>query len=436
MEKGQKDTVKSTIDFGFKFVILLSIMLSILLFFISDSIASYFFKDNNLEPILKYMCLGLPLVTIPVIYQTIMRAFKAMKYNLIIFDVGTKVIRFFAFIFFVFIGYAFFGAIASYFLGMTFSIIASIYIFRKKLFPAYAQFKRVSIGKELISFSWPLSLTGITFIIVSKTDIILLGYFLTSEDIGIYMPVLVVANLFNFVGVSFEYIFLPVISEYFATDKMKELLSLFKSVSKWMFSIIIPMLIFTTLFSKEIITLLYGEEYSRGYFALIIFAFGIAVRVPTGIAGNILVASGHPKLNLASEVMAGTSNIIFNLILIPKFGIMGAALGTTLSYYIRSIAFLGFVYKVKKLYPFNKDYVKILAVGLITVVTGYGLKVFSLEFIPWILSMVMVGACIVVLYAFILVRMRFLDQNDRVIIQAFEKKFGVNLGFMNKFFSN
>jgi len=433
LEKGQMETVKSTISFGIKLVLFVSMSIGIILYLFSDIIAVNVFHEESLRQILKYFFIGIPLVAIPGILESIIRSFKVMKYKLIIYDLGMKLVRVTVFTLFILLGYNLFGAIFAYFVALIFAIIASLFVIQKKLFPFYFKYTKVPIAKKLLSFSWPLSLTGMTFIFVSKTDILLIGYYLTSEEIGIYMPVLVIANLFAFIGISFEYIFLPVISGFFAKEKTDELESIFKSVSKWMFLIASPMLIYTILFPKEIITLLFGSEYSKGYLALIILTLGMFIRVSTGLAGNVLVGGGYTKLNLASEIFSATSNVFLNIILIPIYGIIGAAIGTSVSYTIRSISFLAFTYKTTKIHPYNKDYLKIISVDAVVMGIIFMLKVYLTSFLSWPILMVFLGFFLIFLYAGLLLPTRFLDKNDEFVLEAIERRLDLKLKFVRKF---
>jgi O-antigen/teichoic acid export membrane protein len=433
LEKKQRNTVRGTIRFSIGFVLTTSVILAAVAFLFSDRISIDIFHEEKLQPVLKYFVLGIPLVVLPGVLESIIRAFKAMKYKFYIHDIGMKIVKITVFIFFILLGYELLGAIAAYFAAMSFVIVASIIVIRKKLFPVREPYKRVAIAKRLLSFSWPLGLTGLTFLFVSKTDVILLGYYLDAKDIGIYMPALVIAQLLTFVSVSFEFIFLPVVSEFFARESMSHLASLFKSVSKWMVLLILPMLLYVVIFPKEIIRLLYGTEYTGGYQALIILVLGIAIGSSTSLAGNILVGGGHTMLNLASELIAAATNVSLNIILIPLYGILGAAIGTASSYLIRGIAFLLLSFKTTKMHPFNKDYLKILSAGVLSLAIVFFLKTEMTAFLGWPVVMIVLGFALLFIYAGLLLPTRFMDENDILILEAIETRLGKKIKFIRRF---
>lgn len=423
-EKGERDVVKSTIRFSVEFILCTSISIGVIFLIFSEWLSTNIFHENNLNLVLRYLSIGLPLIALLSILHAVMRGFKAVKYNLIIYDVGMKLVRFIAFLPFILIGYVLSGAIIAYFVAMIFTIFTSFFIINKKLFPDHLDYNYISIGKKLLSFSWPLALTGITFLFISQTDIILLGYYLTSKDIGIYMPAIVIAQFLNFIGASFGYIFLPVISEFFAKGKTHVIESLFKSASKWMFLIALPVFLYILLFSKEIITLLYGSEYSKGFLALVIIAFGISMNVFTGLTGNILVGSGHTKLNLVCEVIAAITNVSLNIILIPMYGIIGAAIGTSASYFIRNFVSLAFVYKTNKIHPYKKNYVKIVISGSFALIVVYLIKNQIYPFFAWWVVPILLGVVLLSIYSIAILLSQCLDKNDYFILKAIWKKLG------------
>jgi O-antigen/teichoic acid export membrane protein len=259
----------------------------------------------------------------------------------------------------------------------------------------------------------------------------MLGYFLSSEDVGIYMPAVLIASLLEFVNSAFKYRFLPTASEFFSRNDMTGLEPLLKSTSKWSFLVVYPMFLFILVFPKEILSLLYGSRYVAGYMALIVLSFGIAVNDFSGTTANILVAGGRTKLNLYCEIIAAVTNIVLNVILIPIYGIVGAAVATGTSYVARNIASLGFVYKFYRMHPYTKKYLNIGLSGVVAVVIIYVLKTWSP--LSWWLTMFTLGALFLAVYAAATLVSRSFDRNDLVVLEAIEKKTGIKLDRVKKF---
>lgn len=437
LEKGKKGIIRNTIFFSVGFVLLTSIIISIVLYLLSSKISIYIFNENNLTPVLNYLAIGLPIIALPQIFEGIIRGFKAVKYKVAIWDIGMQLVKIIVFLLLAIIGYALIGAIVAYLMGFIFTIFCSILIIRKKLFPDYSKYMKKPIAKKLLSFSWPLALTGLTFLFAAKTDILLLGYFLNPEAVGIYVPALMIAQLLTFVGTGFSYIFLPVISGFFAQKDTASLESLFKSSTKWIFIIVMPVFLYILLFSKEIIALFFGFEYSKAYLALIILASGVFTSIFSGLTGNILVGGGHTKLNLACEVIAAITNVTLNLVLIPIYGIIGAAIGTSVSLFARTLFSLTFVYITVRMHPFNKNYLKIIPIGILVLGFIYILKTYAVTLLYWPILMLLLGLILLLLYFVLLLPLKILDKNDKfifeIILKTIERKTGLELKFIRKF---
>jgi O-antigen/teichoic acid export membrane protein len=250
------------------------------------------------------------------------------------------------------------------------------------------------------------------------------------------MPALVIAQLLTFIGTSFGYIFLPVISEVFAKKNLEVLQIILNTVSKWILAIIAPIFLFIALSSREILTLLYGAEYSSGYPVLIILAFGISIGTTFSILGNILVGSGNTKMNLMAEILAAVTNVILNIQLIPTLGIKGAALGTSISYIIRSLSFLLFTFKKINIHPLNKNYAKIILACVCSFGIIYLVKALVSGYINWIVLMLLLGLLLILFYSGFLLAFRFLDKYDQTILKTIESKTSFKLNLLEKFISD
>jgi len=97
--------------------------------------------------------------------------------------------------------------------------------------------------RELISYSWPLMFAGMLYLVMGWIDTLMLGYFLTSADVGIYRASLATAGLLAIVPSSFASIFFPVITELYSRGEREELENTDAAVTKWIFMIALPLVL-------------------------------------------------------------------------------------------------------------------------------------------------------------------------------------------------
>jgi O-antigen/teichoic acid export membrane protein len=431
LKKDERNVVRSVIDFASLFTFSVGTLLAVATYLLSDRLAVTVFHDPRLAPALKVFSFVIPLHGLQQVVQGAIRGFKAAKYEALVFHIGSRIVTISVFLLSLSLIQRLYGAIIAFIAGILVTAIVTIWLIRKRIFPDYLKHPRVDVARNVLSFSWPLALTGVVYLFVTKTDKLMLGYFLSSKDVGIYTPAVVIASLLDFVNSAFKYRFLPTVSEYFSKNDMIGLEPLYKSTSRWSFMVVYPIFLFILVFPKELLTLLYGSQYTGGYIALIVLALGIAVNDFSGTSANVLVGGGRTRLNLLCEVIAAVTNVVLNILLIPIFGILGAAIATAMSYVTRNISSLSFCYRSYGMHPYGKKYWNIIASGLAAIAIVYILKIYSP--FSWWATMVVLGILFIAFYIAAVLFSRGLETSDLIILEAIERKTGIKLDSLKRF---
>ena len=434
--KNRDDKVKYTIRFSLKFSLILSIILAIVLFLLSDHIANLIFKDDRLKVVLQIFSIALPFYTINQITPATFRGFGNAKYMVLTQDIMLRIIKISAFILFVYFGYLLYGALAAFTVGTILTLGISLYVVQKKLFPIFGsniKTKDASVGRELLSFSWPLLIGGFSYIFYTQTDRLLLGFFKTSEDIGIYTAGSQISSLLTFVLPSFAFLFLPVMSELYSKKKIQDFSHLYKSITRWIFLITLPLFLFFLFYSEEIILLLFGSSYISGATVLRILALTFFVTASVGLTWDTLVAMGKTKFVMITQGIGAVTNIVLNVLLIPPFGIEGAAIGTACGFIIMSVLQLIDIYRSIGFHPYDRQYLKISAIAILVILlitTAIGLFI---EKIPcW--SVLIIFPIYFVLYMAFVIKSKCLQREDKMILETIQEKTGIRLKFLDRLF--
>lgn len=163
-------------------------------------------------------------------------------------------------------------------------------------------------------------------------DLLLIGFFLTSAAVGAYeVSWRILTPIFMLTTAIGATIF-PQISSWDAkkeTDRIEQMLP--KAITPSML-LIIPSAFGAGLFSSDILRLLFGEGFEAAALALPILIIGLIPRAIREIAGKALLGINRPDLVTRASIVDIITNIILNIILIWYLGIVGAAIGTTLSF--------------------------------------------------------------------------------------------------------
>ena len=185
--------------------------------------------------------------------------------------------------------------------------------------------------------------------------------------------------------------------------------------------IILPILLLIILLSNDIVTLIFGNAYSNAAIPLVILSLGISMNMLTGFTGSMLVGKGNTKLNLCSEIIGGIINVSLNIYLIPIYGLIGAALGTSISYLARNVASTYFVYKVLKIHPFKREYLKIIGIWIFLFVILFLVKDDLFMIFGNILGIVIISIITLILYSLLILFTKCLDEEDYYILNNLMK---------------
>lgn len=191
-------------------------------------------------------------------------------------------------------------------------------------------------AKTLLADSWPLLFSGIAILIYMKIDQIMLGQMVGDEAVGIYSAAVRVSEVWYFVPITIVASVFPAIleakkrSEKLYYDRLQRLYDLLVWLSIF---VALP----TSFLSTTIVTVLFGDAYKQSGTILSIHIWA-SVFVFLGVAsGKWFLAENQQLLSLQRTVLGAMTNIILNLLLITKFGVLGAAWSTVLSYAIAAM---------------------------------------------------------------------------------------------------
>jgi len=198
--------------------------------------------------------------------------------------------------------------------------------------------------KEMLKISGPMLVTGMAFIIVTHTDILMLWSMTNTQDLGIYKLASQLALLVWVLMPIISTILGPQLSEKIRSkknEKIQQLLNISNKISSITAIIITGLYL---LFWNHILSI-FGTEFVAGSMVLIILSIYQCINVVTWYGGIILNYGWYEKLYLCILVSCSALNIILNYVLIQNYGMAWAALSTAISFNIANILVMYSVYK-------------------------------------------------------------------------------------------
>ncbi len=429
--KDDKKRIKGVIKSATKITVPISIISGIIIYFFASDISIYFFNEPKLIPFLKLFALIIPFSSMFTLIIECFRGFQNMKYKAIIEDVFKPTLTLTLLIVLFFMGYEIFGAAIAYSVGYIVSSVLGLYLLAK-LFPIFrSKIRGISVTKKLFLFSWPLIITTYLWMIITWTDIIMLGVYKTTQEVGLYSAALTLVGIIPMVEHTFIFIFMPVISELYAKGRKEDIISMHKSVIKWVFMINLSLFLIMIVLSDNILGILFGQEFIIASTTLVILVFGFFLSTIASLTGSGLIIIEKTKLIMVVVLIGSVINFIINLFLIPFFGTVGAAMATSISFIVMAIIRMFFTKKYLGFEFFNINYIKAIISGTISMIIFYFLiKIIFISVQLWIL--IIIFPMFLLIYLLIFVMMKGLDKNDIIIIKSAERKMGIKIDFLKK----
>jgi len=290
------------------------------------------------------------------------------------------------------IGLGVVGAIGAT-LGSFVVALVTALLFLRRLFPEVASFRVRSpfLVNELLAFSIPSAFAGIFGMYMIWTNRLLVGYFCSLEETGVYQAVSQIALLFPMIQAAFAPIFSPMSADLYNRKEIKRLDELYKVSTKWVLYVSIPFLLVTLVMPREVVTTLFGAQYAQGWLPLVILVLAQAVNIGTGAVGLLLVMTGHQRCWSVISGMAFLVNLGLSALLIPAAGITGAAVGLAVAYVGMFILGVREVKQLVGVWPYDRRYYK---GGLAALLTAGALLAFG-RIVPRVFSLLPLTICII-----------------------------------------
>ena len=286
------------------------------------------------------------------------------------------------------------------------------------------------VAKELLLFSIPLLGVAMFGLITTWTDTLMLGYFKTSSDVGLYNVALPLSRFIYAPLQALLLIYMPVTSGMFAQQLMPEIRRNFSVLTKWLCSATLPLFLVLFLFPEAVIGFLFGASYVPAADTLRILSLGGIINNVLGPSRASLIAMGEVRFVMWITLATGILNIVLNIALIPPLGIEGAAIASAAAIAFAKLVQLGKLYSQSGAQPLSKNLLKpmlssLAVIFLIQFIFGPLLTV-TWWMLP--LSFIMFYA----IYGLASLFTKSFDQEDIAILIAIEEKAGINLSFIKK----
>ena len=222
------------------------------------------------------------------------------------------------------------------------------------------------LEKNVASFSAAVFGLGLLGFFTSTADKVLIGFYLDARSVGTYAVASAVVTFVPILLQSVNQIFSPSIADLYARQQHELLKRLFQTLTRWIFGLTIPLALAITLFAPALMRI-FGREFEAGWPILVVGTVGQLINCGVGSAGTLLLMSGNQRSLVRIQGVMAVLMIGLSILLIPRWGITGAAVAAAFTV---SFSNLWYLYEVKNklgFTPYNRSYFRLLAPAIGTI---------------------------------------------------------------------
>ncbi|MFO7886482.1 MAG: flippase [Desulfobacteraceae bacterium] len=360
-KNGRHDLVRGAIRSSGRITLSLSLFSMIFLFFFADLIGNIMEKPALSTPI-RIMAPAIPLISFSLLFTSYLQSFENFKgrvINIIFFPL----VRLFLITIVVWAHWSFYAIVSSNTIAF-FTVFSILFIYtRSSLADLFSDKNITLVTSSLFWYSMPVLGTTIGRQMMMVTDSMVLGVFASAADVGVYNIGVRAARLSSLIGISINFVSLPIIARLYRQEKRQQLHHLYHRVHGIILLVLLPAFWIFSFFPEKIMQVFFGGDFNSPSSFLTILGTGWVVNILFGVNNSMLLAIGKNKIQLYCFFAATIVNVLGNFLLVPLYFKTGAALASCFSFFLSAILSLIMINKYLGLNPFKQVRYVLLITG-------------------------------------------------------------------------
>lgn len=358
--------LKGTVQISVVITLLPSLIMVGIIFLLGDVVSTFIFHKPELGKVIKLLSLSIPFDSLMLIFLAATRGLKLMQYTAYIQHFTWIGLRFlFAILFILGFGMKLEGAVLAYVVSSFFSAGLAFHYANK--FIPFIDKKVVPIFdvRNLLKFSIPMVFSIFFGNLTRQIDVVMLGLFVSAAEVGLYIVVVRIIVLAEVVFGIFMPIFNPFVTDLYEKKELSKLSNLLKTITRWSVAISFPVFL-SLFFFPGLFLYFFGSEFIQASACLSILAIVHLFSSTSGLPSSIIFMSGRSDITFKNNSAMLLLNVLLNYLLIPEYGILGAAIATGISLVLIAFIRITEVYYLMKIHPFTLDLWKPVTAGIIS----------------------------------------------------------------------
>lgn len=213
------------------------------------------------------------------------------------------------------------------------------------------------IYPEALKYGLFVAVSSFSWLIITQSDTLVINYFLGLKYSGLYQAAIPIASVLTLIITPISTVFLSSTANLWANKKKKELTELTSLIYTYIWVLVLPILLTITLYSKTILLLLFGDTYTESSAVLSILVFSFMFLSLSILLNQVLSVLGEAKNAAKAVIFISILNIIGNILLVNLYGMIGVAISTLISC---GLLFILFMKLLSRKITIKIDYEKII----------------------------------------------------------------------------
>ena len=358
---------REVIGSALKTSLFLSLAVALLLLFFSGNIASMLHGSHLLQLTLCCYAAAIPFNVATMLYGHAIQGFRKLQPKIIATQMVSPLLLLLLTLLFrytagqkaaLFFPFALSAAIAFFWIRPYLSKISGV---------LPLDIIRAASDRSMMRYALPFMVVSLLSMMTHWLDVVMLGMLTDTATVGLYHPAARTAGLIRAVLLAFAGIAAPMIASLHTGRESAEIGRIYNMVTRWILGLVVPPVILFMLLPEPVLGV-FGTRFTASSNALILLTAASFLQVSFGLSSTVLAMTGYARLSLYNALGALGLQVVLNLLLIPRFGITGAALASLLVFFLLSAVRLSEVFILLKIHPFGYALWKPLAAGLFAAV--------------------------------------------------------------------
>ena len=426
LAKDDKFMVKQVIVTSLKIMLLISFIFTAIFFFMAKPLADFFNGGPEVVILFQVVSFIAPFSVILGLFRGVFQGYQRMT-DILITRAVEQIFMISLAVSFILIGFYVLGAVIGAVVGFGIAAVSAVLIFRKYLWDDLKNIKKpensvneYKLAKKLLIFSSPIIITGLAELTLFQTGNFIIPLFLNFSYLGYYNIASPIARLPLVISSSVAVALLPAASEALALNG-KDLVKRYVVHSyRYLFIVLLPLCAFVIIFGQPIMSLLFPRAplaYSFAGTALNILIIGMAFFSVYGISASVLQGAGKPYPAMFFLVIGTVTNLILTIVLVPIFGLNGAAIATmSASFIIMVLTTLKSLQVTETKLP----YTNLIKITISAILLGFCLLLMPKTITGMLISILLIP----VVYILILAFTNALEMRDLILINKAGNRIG------------